>query len=95
MAKSPSDVLKMAKEAGVKIVDFRFIDLFGTWQHTSNSINDVDEDTFSDGVGFDGVNTGAGQGLENMRLRAKSIDGGFAFRSHPGRGTAFEVVLRA
>ena len=27
MAKSPSDVLKMAKEAGVKIVDFRFVDL--------------------------------------------------------------------
>jgi glutamine synthetase len=44
----------MAKEAGVKIVDFRFIDLFGTWQHSSNSINDVDEGTFSDGVGFDG-----------------------------------------
>ena len=44
----------MAKEAGVKIVDFRFIDLFGTWQHSSNSINDVDEGFFSDGVGFDG-----------------------------------------
>jgi glutamine synthetase len=54
MAKSPSDVLKMAKNAGVKIVDFRFVDLFGTWQHSSNSINDVNEDTFSDGVGFDG-----------------------------------------
>jgi len=54
MAKSPSDVLKMAKNAGVKIVDFRFVDLFGTWQHTSNSINHVDEDTFADGVGFDG-----------------------------------------
>lgn len=54
MAKSPSDVLKLAKQAGVQIVDFRFIDLFGTWQHSSNSINDVDEDTFSDGVGFDG-----------------------------------------
>jgi glutamine synthetase len=44
----------MAKNAGVKIVDFRFVDLFGTWQHSSNSINDVNEDTFSDGVGFDG-----------------------------------------
>src|SRR5262245_28511910 len=54
MAKSPADVLKTAKQAGVQIVDFRFIDLFGTWQHSSNSINDVDEGTFSDGVGFDG-----------------------------------------
>ena len=37
----------------------------------------------------------AGQGLKNMRLRAESIEGGFALRSHPGRGTALEVVLRA
>jgi len=54
MAKSPADVMKMAKDAGVQIVDFRFVDLFGTWQHTSKSIRDVDEDIFEDGVGFDG-----------------------------------------
>ena len=36
-----------------------------------------------------------GQGLKNMRLRAKTIDGGFNLRSRPGRGTALEVVLRA
>ena len=51
---TPADVMKMAKEAGVKIVDFRFCDLLGTWQHTSKSIADVDEDIFEDGVGFDG-----------------------------------------
>ena len=48
-----------------------------------------------DGVGFDGGDVAAGQGLKNMRLRAKTIDGGFALRSRPGRGTALEVVLRA
>ena len=48
-----------------------------------------------DGVGFDGADAAAGQGLKNMRLRAKTIDGGFALRSRPGRGTALEVVLRA
>ena len=37
MANTPADVMKMAKEAGVKIVDFRFVDLLGTWQHTSKS----------------------------------------------------------
>src|SRR3954453_22672606 len=54
MAKTPAQVMKMAKEAGVKIVDFRFVDLLGTWQHTSKSIADVDEEIFTDGVGFDG-----------------------------------------
>jgi signal transduction histidine kinase len=48
-----------------------------------------------DGVGFDGADAAAGQGLKNMRLRAKSIHGGFDLRSRPGRGTALEVVLRA
>ena len=48
-----------------------------------------------DGVGFDGGGTDAGQGLKNMRLRAKTIEGGFALRSRPGRGTSLEVVLRA
>jgi signal transduction histidine kinase len=48
-----------------------------------------------DGVGFDGEEAAAGQGLKNMRQRAKTIDGGFALRSWPGRGTAVEVVLRA
>jgi signal transduction histidine kinase len=48
-----------------------------------------------DGIGFDGGDAAAGQGLKNMRLRAKTIDGGFALRSRPGRGTALEVVLRA
>ncbi|MHB1242047.1 MAG: sensor histidine kinase [Gaiellaceae bacterium] len=48
-----------------------------------------------DGVGFDGEEAAAGQGLKNMRLRAKTIEGGFALSSRPGRGTALEVVLRA
>ncbi|MDX6437926.1 MAG: hypothetical protein QOF45_509 [Gaiellaceae bacterium] len=48
-----------------------------------------------DGVGFDGEEAAAGQGLKNMRLRADTIEGGFVLRSRPGRGTALEVVLRA
>ena len=47
-----------------------------------------------DGDGFDGEETGGGQGLRNMRARAESIEGGFSLRSTPGLGTALEVVLR-
>jgi signal transduction histidine kinase len=47
-----------------------------------------------DGEGFDGYATAAGQGLKNIRSRAESIDGGFTLTSHPGFGTALEVVLR-
>ena len=47
-----------------------------------------------DGEGFDGDSTAAGQGLKNIRARAKTIEGGFTLTSRPGRGTALEVVLR-
>ena len=48
-----------------------------------------------DGVGFDGEEVAAGQGMKNMRCRAATIDGGFSLRSRPGLGTAVEVTLRA
>jgi glutamine synthetase len=51
---TPADVMKLAKDNDVRIVDFRFCDLMGTWQHTSKSITDVDEEIFEHGVGFDG-----------------------------------------
>ncbi len=54
MAGSAAEVMRMAQEAGVKIFDFRFVDLLGTWQHTSKSHEDVDEGIFEEGVGFDG-----------------------------------------
>jgi signal transduction histidine kinase len=47
-----------------------------------------------DGVGFDEESSEAGQGLQNMRLRANAIQGELSLSSAPGRGTAIEVVLR-
>lgn len=47
-----------------------------------------------DGVGFDETAVLEGQGVANMRSRAEAIDGALTLRSHPGRGTAIEVVLR-
>jgi len=51
---SPKDVLKLAKEQQVKIVDLRFVDLPGTWQHFSIPVEELSEGLFSDGIGFDG-----------------------------------------
>src|SRR5438105_15589309 len=48
------DVLKLAKEKGAKIVDLRFIDLPGLWQHFSIPVSELNEDIFEDGLGFDG-----------------------------------------
>jgi signal transduction histidine kinase len=48
-----------------------------------------------DGVGFDETTATSGQGVANMRLRARAIDGQLRLKSAPGRGTAIQVVLRA
>ena len=48
------DVLKMAKEKGARIIDLRFIDLPGLWQHFSIPVSELREDIFEDGLGFDG-----------------------------------------
>lgn len=49
---------------------------------------------WDDGVGFDASGATEGQGVANMRLRARAIEGDLSVRSKPGRGTAVEVVLR-
>src|ERR1044071_5280235 len=51
---NPKDVLKLAKEKGAKIVDLRFIDLPGLWQHFSIPMSELREDIFENGPGFDG-----------------------------------------
>jgi glutamine synthetase len=54
VAKTPNDVRQLAKEAGVQIVDLKFVDLPGVWQHFSIPVRDLADDLFSDGIGFDG-----------------------------------------
>jgi glutamine synthetase len=54
MSKTANDVAKLAKDAGVKIVDLRFVDLPGMWQHFSIPVEDLGEDLFQEGIGFDG-----------------------------------------
>lgn len=51
---TPQKVLAYCREKDVKAVDIRFTDLLGTWQHITIPVNKLDEDTFEDGLGFDG-----------------------------------------
>lgn len=45
---------KMIEENDVKFVDFRFTDPRGKWHHTAQHISTIEEDTFKDGIMFDG-----------------------------------------
>jgi glutamine synthetase len=54
MTKTVQEVLALAREQDLKIVDMRFTDLPGTWQHFSMPIRELTEDLFEEGIGFDG-----------------------------------------
>ncbi len=50
----PTEVIEFAKKNGVEYVDMKFVDLPGTWQHTTIPVARLDETLFEDGIGFDG-----------------------------------------
>lgn len=52
--KNPEDVLKTIKDDKIEMVDLRFADLPGLWQHFSVPPRALNLDSFADGVGFDG-----------------------------------------
>ena len=50
----PEEIIKMCKEQEVAIVDFKFMDFPGAWQHFSIPASELKEESFEEGFGFDG-----------------------------------------
>ena len=51
---SVKEAIKFVKDQNAELVDLRFTDLFGKWQHVTIPAHRVDEDLFEEGLGFDG-----------------------------------------
>ena len=51
---TPKEVFEFAKKHDAKMLDLKFVDMLGTWQHCSYPIECLDESIFTDGLGFDG-----------------------------------------
>ena len=54
MPETAQEVLNWIKEKDIKIIDLKFVDMPGIWQHCSFYRDLIDEDSFTDGVAFDG-----------------------------------------
>ncbi len=54
MPETGAEVLRMIQDEDIKIIDLKFIDLPGIWQHLSIYRSELSEDSFTDGVPFDG-----------------------------------------
>jgi len=60
---TPKDFFELAKKHKAEMVDLKFTDLLGTWQHCSFPIETWDDATFEEGVGFDGSSIRGWQGI--------------------------------
>ncbi|MFH1750447.1 MAG: type I glutamate--ammonia ligase [Candidatus Micrarchaeota archaeon] len=68
MGQTNDALVDFAGERGVLMVDFKFIDLPGTWQHKTVPIAQFSSDTFTDGEGFDGSSIRGFQGIEESDM---------------------------
>jgi glutamine synthetase len=60
----------MARKQGAKMVDIKFVDTFGTWQHFSVPVSELTEDVFADGFGFDGSSIRGWKSIEASDMLA-------------------------
>jgi glutamine synthetase len=67
---TPKSVIELAKKAGAKMVDIKFVDTFGTWQHFSIPVAELNEDSFSEGLGFDGSSIRGWKSIEASDMLA-------------------------
>src|ERR1700739_1306392 len=66
---TPKQVLQMIKDKGVAMVDIKFIDLLGTWQHFAAPVRAfMDESPFDEGLGFDGSSIRGWQSIESSDM---------------------------
>ena len=67
---TPKEFFEFAKKHDAKMVDLKFTDLLGSWQHCSFPMDTWDEGTFEDGVGFDGSSIRGWQDIHQSDMLA-------------------------
>jgi glutamine synthetase len=68
--KTPKDLFEFADRNMAEMVDLKFVDLLGTWQHCSFPLEVLDEETFKEGLGFDGSSIRGWQGIHQSDMMA-------------------------
>src|SRR3954462_5681486 len=68
--KSAKEVIELEKKNDAKMVDIKFVDTFGTWQHFSCPIRELTEEVFAEGYGFDGSSIRGWKSIEASDMLA-------------------------
>jgi len=80
---NPKSVMDMARKQGARMVDVKFVDTFGTWQHFSVPVSELTLEVFEDGFGFDGSSIRGWKSIEASDMLAMP-DPDTAFRFAKG-----------
>ena len=68
MANESAELLKLMKDNGCDILDLKFTDLPGSWQHFSVPISEIDDSLVNNGVGFDGSSIRGFQSIDESDM---------------------------
>ena len=71
--KTASDVIGFMKKEDVKVVDLRFMDFPGLWQHFSIPAHEFDEDVFEAGLGFDASSMRGWRAINESDMLVKPV----------------------
>ncbi len=63
-----NDVMALIEEKGIRVVDLRFVDLPGLWQHFTVSTREFSADVFEEGIGFDGSSIRGFQAIQESDM---------------------------
>jgi len=67
---TPKEFFEFCEKNGVDMLDLKFVDLLGTWQHCTFPVASLGEEIFVDGVGFDGSSIRGWQGIHMSDMLA-------------------------
>jgi glutamine synthetase len=65
---TPKEAVDFAKKNNAQIVDLKFMDLLGSWQHFSVPETELEEHLFEEGLGFDGSSIRGWQAINNSDM---------------------------
>jgi glutamine synthetase len=64
----PREAIEWSRQTQAAMVDLKFCDLLGTWQHVTLPIGTFDESAFDEGLGFDGSSIRGWQGISESDM---------------------------
>src|SRR5690242_3883777 len=68
--KSAKEFFAYARTNQAEMVDLKFVDMLGSWQHCSFPVDTLDEGTFEEGLGFDGSSIQGWMGIHESDMMA-------------------------